>query len=299
MKKTVIISACASLAFLYCGWWEDMPVEEEGDVVPRQYSGGMVLVRARDSTFQMGSENNPQGAITQPVHAVRFTYDFWMDTTEVTQATFDLVIKAVYADCDTGMWDERYGKGERHPVHERNWFDAVLYCNAQSKRESFDTVYRYDSIVGTVGNGCGLAGMSIDTQVIGYRLPTEAEWEYACRAGSTGEFYWGNDAPETYAWCAGNAAGTSRSVAQKKPNDFGLYDMSGNIREWCNDWYVPAYPDSAVINPVAIAGLYNRRVKRGGSWLETTEGISSSTRFYEYPSVKDRYTGFRTVLRKR
>jgi formylglycine-generating enzyme required for sulfatase activity len=299
MKPVAIVVSMLIAAILMagCSFWEDLPVEKEQETdttVSLIHLGGMVLVKAKDSSFRMGST---QGSGSQPVQ-VSFTYDFWVDTTEVTQEKFDSVMKAAYTNYDTGSWEHSFGAGVRYPALGRNWYDAVLYCNALSKKERFDTVYLFDSLFGTIGNGCGLNITGIDILKTGYRLPTEAEWEYACRAGATGEFYWGSETAQNYAWYSVNAGDKSHPVAQKKPNDFGLYDMSGNLWEWCCDWYAEKYPDSAKINPVVLTGVFSVRVIRGGCWTSESNGISSSTRFYQSPSYRQEHTGFRTVRKK-
>lgn len=129
----------------------------------------------------------------------------------------------------------------------------------------------------------------------GLRLPTEAEWEYACRAGTTTDYYWGNSIDGNYLWYYGNTVST-QPVEQKLPNKFGLFDMSGNVWEWCSDWY-DFYSSSSQTNPTGPAtGTY--RVKRGGSWQGDTgrAWCRSASRFCGNPG--DRYTGFRCVRSK-
>lgn len=303
MKPVAILVSIlgAVISMAGCSFWEELPAKEGEDTdttTTLEHSGGMVLVKAKDSSFEMGSDlvNN-----AQPVHTVRFTYDFWIDTTEVTQGRYDTVMKNRYPGFTMNDWDEQYGKGSRYPVHSRSWYDAVLYCNALSKQAGLDTIYWFDTLSGEIGNGCELRVTSIDTQGLGYRLPTEAEWEYACRAGTTTEYYWGTANAEDYAWFGKNE---SHPVAQRQPNQFGLYDMSGNVAEWCIDWYNAMYPDSAVTNPVILSAGYvlSKRIKRGGSWNKDKAGISSAAREAAYPlppeQVQYTDTGFRTVRKK-
>jgi formylglycine-generating enzyme required for sulfatase activity len=308
--KTIFTGMVAMmLAFSGCSFWEEyVPTEDDGDSdstsdTTYQPSRSMVLVIAKDKTFKMGSDQ-VNGA--KSVHTVRFTYDFWMDTTEVTQKQYDLVMKAAYANYETGEWNQLHGKGDNYPAHSRTWYDAALYCNALSKIDKLDNVFQYDSVFGTPGNGSVLFNVNVHMDKTGYRMPTEAEWEYACRAGTTTEYYWGSADAKDYACFSASANSNSLSscpVAQKRPNKFGLYDMSGNLKEWCIDWYGGEYPDSSAVNPVILTVLINvagdpHRILRGGSFSDETEKIRSASRSYTLPSHFDQYIGFRTVRRK-
>jgi formylglycine-generating enzyme len=302
MKPVAIVVSMliAALSMAGCSFWEDLPVEKEQETdttVTLIHQGGMVLVKAKDSSFRMGS-NLVENA--QPVHTVRFTYDFWMDTSEVTQRRFDSVMKAAYPGYVSDAWDATYGKGNRSPVFYRTWYDAVLYCNALSIAEQLACVYAYDSIAGTPGNRCIFNSTTITLNANGYRLPTEAEWEYACRGGDTTEYYWGSGNPKEYAWYNSNSGDTAHPVAQKKPNAFGLYDMCGNVMEWCIDWY-DNYSDTSVIDPVALSPTSKKRVVRGGGWNNDIAVIKSSYRYLLYPSLSETAIvpfGFRTVRKK-
>jgi formylglycine-generating enzyme required for sulfatase activity len=188
------------------------------------------------------------------------------------------------------------------------WFEAALYCNARSNRDGLDTVYSYDSAsIGTYG----LAGLAIDLTKNGYRLPTEAEWEYACRAGSTTDYYWGRNYPPTTRddtlaidsnaiWSGGILGGHYNDwqrAAGKKPNAFGLYDMIGNAMEWCNDVYDP-YDSAAQTDPTGpSSGSF--RVLRGGAWYDTDPFLlRSARRFCSLPSLYGQFSpGFRCVRR--
>jgi formylglycine-generating enzyme required for sulfatase activity len=220
-----------------------------------------------------------------------------MDTTEVTQVDYQALM----------LVNPSYFTGDSlRPVETVTWFDAVLYCNKRSKRDSLDTVYSYTSVTVTPGNGCtALGGLANDFTKNGYRLPTEAEWEYACRAGSTTDYYWGKNYPQTTsadtlaiessAVCFYNSPTGTQPVATKKPNAWGLYDMSGNVWEWCNDWY-GSYSSGSQTDPTGPStGTY--RVLRGGSWNFNVLDLCSAARFGGAPVNRLNYNGFRCVRR--
>ena len=164
----------------------------------------------------------------KPVHKVTLTKGFYIGVYEVTQEEWEKVMGS----------NPSHFKGRKNPVERVSWEDAQEFARKLSEKEN-----------------------------VMYRLPTEAEWEYACRAGTTAEYYWGDDGIGRYAWYIGNQDGTTHPVGQKKPNAWGLYDMSGNVWEWCGDWYSPAYPaDKEAVDPKGAAGG-SFRVFRGGSWL--------------------------------
>ncbi|MDH7515454.1 MAG: formylglycine-generating enzyme family protein [Bacteroidota bacterium] len=271
----------------------------------------MVKIPAKGKSFSMGSATG--SADERPVHQVSFTYDFWMDTTEVTQGDYDAVMRAVYPGYIAPSWHAPYGVGARYPAYQVEWDDAALYCNARSKREGLDTVYRYTGITGVPGNGCKLEGVSVDFAANGYRLPTEAEWEYACRARSTTDYSWGKTfgpypatsadtadfsahavwAGNSWMLSSDNPAFGTHPVASLLPNAWGLYDMSGNVWEWCNDWY-DAYTASAATDPRGpSSGAW--RVLRGGSWGNDAAVLRSSQRTFTVPDYQYYFIGFRTV----
>ena len=159
------------------------------------------------------------------------------------------------------------GAKEDRPVEQVSWDDAQEFLAKLNLMEKIDT----------------------------YRLPTEAEWEYACRAGSTTRFCFGDKEEKLgeYAWYGDNSEGKTHPVGQKQPNAWGLYDMHGNVWEWCQDWYGD-YPAGPVTDPRGPdAGEY--RVLRGGSWDNDTRNLRSAVRNYYYPDYRSDIIGFRVA----
>ena len=188
---------------------------------------------------------------------VVFAWQTWVDSTEVTQASFEQVLGPAR--------NRSHFRGQNLPVENVTWYDAVEYCNARSVREGLTPCY---SIAGDA--------TTCDFTANGYRLPTEAEWERACRAGTTTPLYNGTLTVETcvgtdgqpdplldlIGWYCGNAGPGTHPVRQKQPNPDGLYDMLGNVWEWCWDWYAASGPIGSPVGPPT--GF--QRVIRGGSW---------------------------------
>jgi sulfatase modifying factor 1 len=255
------------------------------------FSGqAMRLIHASGKSFKMGDSAY---ASTKPVHKVKFAHDFYMDTTEVTQADYQALM---------GVNPSYFTGDPQRPVERVTWYDAILYCNARSKRDRFDTVYQYTMAYGDPGDGCpALVNLDIDYKKNGYRLPTEAEWEYACRGGKPAGYEGDNISRRSnYAWWKENSGNSTHPVATKLPNAFGLYDMGGNVWEWCNDGYMSgSYTRKPQIDPTGPSSNIYRvyRVLRGGSWQSGAGIHFCSYRYGNFPDGRFRY-GFRCVKRR-
>ncbi|MBI5687603.1 MAG: formylglycine-generating enzyme family protein [Verrucomicrobia bacterium] len=216
--------------------------------------------------FDMGSTIG--GDDEKPVHQVKFTKGCWMGKYEVTQEQYEAV---------TGKNPSGY-KNPRNPVENVNWFDAVAFI-------------------------VQLNGMGILPAGVACRLPTEAEWEYACRAGTTTRFYSGNTESDLarIGWYGasrvllygGNAGKHPHAVGEKEPNKFGLYDMIGNVWEWCSDWYGPYHGGGAVDPTGPATGV--KRVRRGGAFPNAQGFLGSAARGASAPLDKVSAFGFRVV----
>lgn len=284
------------LLFTMCG---NMLSDDESK---KKYMDNMVLIRADGNSFEMGSDNG--GSDEKPVHTVKFTYDFYMDTTEVRQREYSSLMSSSYMGYTEPAWTiGGSAADDTYPAYWINWFDAVLYCNARSRDKGFDTVYSYSSISGTPGRGCELIGLSADLSKKGFRLPTEAEWEFACRAGSESRYYWGDSADARYAnggessgWPEDSYENTVAPAGNYRPNSFGLYDMCGSLWEWCNDWYDPDYYSSnETTDPLGPDSIVNYKTLRGGAWNSSPDLIRSSNRLKYFPYTESNSYGFRCV----
>lgn len=207
---------------------------------------------------------------------------YYIATKEVTQDLYKDVV---------GQLPDQDKLDDDLPVVNVSWYDAVLFCNALSKKVGLDTVYVYKS----VGDKNFLEDLEIDYSVEGIRLPTEMEWELAAHGGEYGStYYWGNEPASDYAYY-GQPKGPIK-VASKKPNAYGLYDMAGNVAEWVNDWYA-SYSTADEKNPVGPATGKNKCV-RGGGWTNKVADIAPKERDKKDPLYSGETLGFRIVYSK-
>jgi len=224
------------------------------------------MVLLPGGTFTMGDENE----IDATPHEVTVSA-FYIDTNLVTQKQYEKLMGD-----NPSRW-----KANTNPVEQMRWSDGVRYCNARSESEGLQACYDLDTWK------CNFAAN-------GYRLPTEAEWEYACRAGTTTAYFFGDDASKlkAYAWFEDNSGGKPRPVGRKPANPWGLYDMHGNLWEWCNDFYkVDYYQESPKENPRGPE-TGETKVLRGGAWKFSAESCSSAYRYNENPGYADVCFGY-------
>ena len=228
-------------------------------------------IHIKGGSFQMGSDSGESDE--KPMHTVRVS-DFYMMKTEVTQKDYTALM---------GTNPSNF-KGDTLPVEQVSWYEAVAYANKLSQKDGLRPVY---IINGTKVNW--------DRKANGWRLPTEAEWEYAARGGVSNQGYAyasSNDAG-TVAWYDGNSGNKTNPVGTKAPNVLGLYDLSGNVWEWCWDWYT-TYSNGIKTDPAgAASGSY--RIFRSGSWFSVISYLHSTYRNFNTPDSRYYDIGFRLV----
>ena len=217
-------------------------------------------------SFFMGTDNADARDREKPSHEVHIDYDIAMSKYLVTVEDYMLFAQATGADVPVERHEHL---GFDVPVRRVRWADAKVYCNWKSEREGKK-----------------------------YRLPTEAEWEYACRAGSATTYSFGEDESllGEYAWYKDNSEGVTHNVGTKKPNAWGLYDMHGNIWEWCTDWYSESYENTPRDGSAYKIANEKGRVLRGGSYNADADKCSSTSRINLGSGGKNYFIGFRVVI---
>lgn len=277
--------------------------------VGKSKSTGMELRPIHARAFDMGSPRNE--ATRRPdeeQHRVHITRSFLIGTREVTQSEYEQVTKR------NPSWFSKNGGGKdrvpadtsRYPVEQVTWFDAVDFCNRLSALDGFEPYYK----LAQVRTADGVIAAAVVTIVggHGYRLPTEAEWEFACRGGTVAPFHYGRrsagrDLNAKVFIPGGGYGGPPETIHLNRTslvgnyprNPRGLYDMHGNAGEWCQDWYnKDYYAKSPEVDPPG-PNEGTHRVLRGGSWLIADTSCRAASRAFQLPGESTYYTGFRVA----
>ena len=232
---------------------------------------GVLFLPVSPGAFEMGSSDGMENE--QPLHDVILD-GFYMSATEITQSQYVEIMAN----------NPSFHRREMNPVEQVSWEDAVRFCNALSMIEGLQPSYDEATWESDFSSG-------------GFRLPTEAEWEYACRAGTQSAFSSGDseDALSLVCWYNENSSGEPHPVGLKEPNEWGFFDMHGNVWEWCHDRYSPLfYSVSTQRNPTGPTDG-TIRVKRGGSWFSGSDNCRSSFRGFSAQNTILNRNGFRVV----
>lgn len=311
MKPGLKISA-AAVIILAAAVTTSVPAQKKAVVkkeIIEKKTGEISMVFIPAGNFTMGRD--VEGADYSPAREVRLTRGFWIGKYEITQK--------MYSDIMGGnpCIDSRYGEGESLPVFNVSWYDAVAFCNALSEKYGLKPYYKI-SVSKDGDNVSPLDEMKlkvdIDSDADGFRLPTEAQWEYACMDERQSDFYWGNnatwDVAGKYAWHLFNAGRKSYSKGrfwwvkyhkvqrpgQKVANMNGIYDMLGNVSEWCYDRYTTSYSSAGKDDPDGGDEEYSYRVARGGSMLDAPKDLAGYKRWPVMPFERTGTNGIRVVL---
>jgi formylglycine-generating enzyme required for sulfatase activity len=264
------------------------------------------IVSVAGGSFTMGSPDTETDRSSDETQWQVTLSPFYLGKYEVTQKEYEDVMGALP---DSLKDSSTYGKGNTYPIYYVSWYDALVFCNKLSVKEGLTPAYSIDGKTdpdewGTVPTSSDATWNAAEVVAgsTGYRLPTEAQWEYAARGGSSAsgyKIYSGSDTVGEVAWTSENNGSSgeptygTKQVGTKASNELGIYDMSGNVWEWCWDWY-GTYPTEAKTDPVgASSGSY--RVSRGGSWCYAAEYARSAFRNYSDPFYRGDALGFRLL----
>ena len=285
MRMRMLATVCAAvLCFSGC----DLFIKKTAG-----YSDGFILVDG--GSYRMGSKDGNTNEL--PIRDVTVA-SFYI-------AKFETTCGEYYRTMSNKPWEtynDMTNMGDSYPATGMDWYAAILYCNRRSQMEDLKPVYTIDALTRDPNNKNAYDELAYivtaDFKANGYRLPTEAEWEYAARGGRlTQNFaYSGSATLSKVGWCEANASEKIRPVGLLDPNELGIYDMSGNVSEWCWDWYAP-YNVQMVSNPTGASGG-STRVLRGGSYLDEAVDCRVSSRNKEgdgYPNYWNIDRGFRIV----
>ncbi len=305
MRSLLAIGTLALLSLCNCSQTLSTDCSPERNICPDGYRCDAGRCRANiwipisPGTFLMGSPGAENGhGDDEERHEVTLTHEFVVLATEITQAEFNHVAGYNPSHFTETEWPDAL------PVESVTWNEAAELCNLLSIEEEYPECY--DCVSTEDVTRCELSPeFTSPYDCLGYRLPTEAEWEYVTRANTSDATYGGdipdgqigcegnNQALDSIAWFCGNSAGVPHIVATRESNGFGLYDLLGNIAEWCHDRYGP-YEVGTVVDPYGVAAG-RERVVRGGSWEDVAVELRAAGRTFVPSETRDPTIGFRPV----
>ena len=262
IAASVALAACALLSFAFWPAGGNLGEKKNAATPPKKgVKPEIDMIRIDPGEFWMGALDTDRNAkeAEKPRHKIKINQAFFLGKTKVTQSQYQEVMgtnpsafsakgphKKRVKDLDTSQ----------HPVESVSWLDAVTFANGLSQRHELEPYYKIVGEIVTINGGTG------------YRLPTEAEWEYACRAGATTTWYFGDNPADLkdHAWYAENSSDRTHPVGQKKANAWGLFDMYGNVPEWCWDRFDAEYYKTSPTSDPPGPGTGRERVFRGDAW---------------------------------
>jgi formylglycine-generating enzyme required for sulfatase activity len=268
MRIPLLVGGCLACASLLLPPGAASRQDAKADAILKRFAGEFISITPGKgkypASFVMGSVRGPKEE--RPAHKVTLRRPFALAKYEVTQELYQVI-----AGNNPSRW-----KGPRNSVEMVSWDEAGAFCRK---------VTRELRRLGLLGEG----------EVI--RLPTEAQWEYVCRAGTTTAYSFGDDAGELtkYAWFTGNARGNDPPVGVKKPNRWGFYDLHGYVWEWCADAWHPSYEGAPADGSAWDSEGAKERVIRGGAWTEPADRCRSAFRGHAPPGTRTAAIGFRCV----